>query len=118
MRLNIKRVFYKINATVTAETYYANYAVTIRDWSTIDSLYKNSYSTPQQKTDFTNKYSAYATEYFNAHLVSAAGDASAYALSKLFPGALNIYKAPANSTEYKPLNISVTETTVTIKTCN
>ena len=94
--------YYKANAFVNTETSGGNYIVTIRVWSGIDSLYQSSYSTPAQKAQFDANYIQYVQNYTAAHQNGTKGEASAYALFKLFPNMLNIYHAASNSSDYNP----------------
>ena len=96
--------YYKANANVQAETTAGTYVVTISNWTTIQNTITSSFSTDADKIAFNTNYAKIANDYRTATGASL-GDATAYALTQLFPGAITIYFKPAGSTTYIPLTV-------------
>ena len=101
--------FYKRNASVTVVTSLGNYVVSIADWSTIGNL--GSVST------LTAKYKSEGQKYFDDNPSATNQEASEYVLLKTFGNTINLYKAPLNSTEYKPRKIDASTNKTTDKPC-
>jgi hypothetical protein len=98
--------FYESNAEVNTETTTGNYIVTISSWTAMQNSLNTSFSTSAQQTTFNNNYITYGLDYLTNNPSATDGDAAAYALMMLFPGAINIYYAQPGSTTYAPLTIN------------
>jgi hypothetical protein len=98
--------FYESQAEVTTETKNGNYIVTVSDWSTMQTLIEDQYSTTEEKTAFNTNFSDIAAQYLTNNTNATLGDAGAYALMSQFGNTINIYYAPSGSTTYTPLTIT------------
>lgn len=85
--------FYKNNASITTVTKAGNYVVTINNWGTLNTLFQTFKKNPEA---FDNNYQDIATNKLSTE----------YALLTIFGNAINVYKAPANSTTYSPITIN------------
>jgi len=101
--------FYENNAAVAATTPNGNFIVTITDWSSMQTYYYNNYSNSTQQNTFNTNFVTYGQDYLNNNPSASAGEASAYALMKTFPGMINIFESIGHdSNTYYPLTNSTT----------
>ena len=108
--------YYEKNASVTTMTSTGSYIVSISNWTALTNIYNNSYATTTEQANFVSNYQNQGDIYSQNNINATPGDAGAWALIQMFPGAINIYYAPPNSTNYSPLAVSTknSKTLVTI----
>ena len=92
--------YYKENAWVAAITDDGVFIVTVNDWDDLMAL-GNTYA--QDPGDFESNYAAKINDYYSATGDVNQVNAQQYALLETFGNSINLYKAPANSSNYEPM---------------
>lgn len=100
---------YKENAFVAVQTTDAKYIVTISDW--------NAFSKFSPTDSLNREFKKQAEDYIKNGKDISFGEATVYALKNIFGDSINIFKANAESTEYKPQIIDKTTKKTINKAC-
>ncbi|GAA4321150.1 hypothetical protein GCM10023149_20850 [Mucilaginibacter gynuensis] len=93
---------YKGQVSVTTTTANGTYIITVKDWTALATLYTNYLANPSAKDQ---EYIDAGLAYKKAHPEASYETSSEYALASLYGSAVNIYKAPVNSSNYVPIGI-------------
>ncbi|WP_449435678.1 hypothetical protein [Pedobacter steynii] len=93
---------YKAMASATVMTTTGSYVITVKDWPKLVTALTNYDSNENAvKLDFQTK----GNDYLAANPTKTPQEASVFALLKLYGDVLNVYKADAGSTTYRPLKL-------------
>lgn len=107
----VNQQFYKHNVSVSMLSSTGNYFVTPQNWSSLETKYNDYNNAFYQDTNGNYKnhmnedFISIAQNYISAHGATPE-EASEFALMTIMGDAINLYKAPAGTTTFTPLEIN------------